>query len=229
MSARFAIYYAPPSDGELWRFGSRVIGYDAATGDALAFLVPPPFDDTIWSPWTAEPRRYGFHGTLKAPFRLAEGLGADHVERVARHLSARLVPFRTKRARVALIGSFVALVPEEECPRLLELAASCLESFEPLRAPLTEAERARRLETPLSPRQIELLELYGYPYVLDQFRFHMTLTGTLPQDRAEDVRARLANLYERIEQNLLIDAICIFLQPAPGDRFRIWRRIAFGK
>lgn len=228
MSARFAIYFAPPPDGELWRFGSRVIGYDAATGEAPPFLVPIPGDEGAWPAWTADPRRYGFHATLKAPFRLAEGASPDDVDEVARSLARRAAPFRISRMRVGLIGSFVAIVPAEESAMLQELAGACVEAFEPLRAPLSAAERERRLKAPLSPRQIELLDRYGYPYVFDQFRFHMTLTGRLPPDRAEAVRARLADFYAELGTGLAIDAICIFRQPTAGERFAIWRRIPLG-
>lgn len=223
--ARVAVYLTPPLDGPLWRWASRVIGYDAATGEDLSPDGAVP-DEPEWSSWTEEPRLYGFHATLKAPFRLAEGRTLDDVERCAAQLAGRLSSFVVPRLDAVLVGRFVALVPGDPSPALEDLAAACMREFEPLRAPLTETERARRLKAPLTPRQVELLDRHGYPYVLDQFRFHMTLTGRLPPDRAETVRARLAALYGRVEPGLPVDAICLFVQPAPGERFRIHRRIA---
>ena len=44
------------------------------------------------------------------------------------------------------------------------------------------APQRRRPET-LSPRQRELLHRRGYPFVMEEFRFHPRLTGGLPQDR----------------------------------------------
>ena len=52
-SARYALYYAPAPDTPLWRFGSELIGYDAATGKitvpagVTSFAVTvPTTDDT---------------------------------------------------------------------------------------------------------------------------------------------------------------------------------------
>jgi len=223
--ARVAVYFAPACEGVLWHWASRVIGYDAATGEEPSPAGAAP-DLPEWPSWTEEPRLYGFHATLKAPFRLAEGKRLDDVAQCAERLAKRLAPFRIPRLDAALIGRFVALVPAEPSPALADLAAACVREFEPLRAQLTEAERERRLEAPLTPRQTELLDLYGYPYVLDQFRFHMTLTGKLPPERAEDVRARLAALYAGIEPGLSVESICLFVQPAAGARFRLHGRFA---
>ena len=72
MSARYALYLAPPADSELWRFGSRVIGRDAASGVDISGFALEGWSAPDWRAATQEPRRYGFHATLKAPFRLAE-------------------------------------------------------------------------------------------------------------------------------------------------------------
>ena len=68
---RYAIYYAPSVDDPLWRFGSQCIGYDALTGADSEVPQTAAIPRQDWLAWTQEPRRYGFHGTLKAPFHLA--------------------------------------------------------------------------------------------------------------------------------------------------------------
>lgn len=70
---RYALYYTPAADSALWRFGSATLGYDAITGRDIAFAVPPGCEALDWQELIAEPRRYGFHATLKAPFELANG------------------------------------------------------------------------------------------------------------------------------------------------------------
>ena len=77
---RYAVYYAPAADSALWRFGSATLGYDALTGEDLPFAVPPGCDLALWPAFTEEPRRYGFHATLKAPFELADGRFLDHLD-----------------------------------------------------------------------------------------------------------------------------------------------------
>ena len=75
-----------------------------------------------------------------------------------------------------LIGGFVAIVPATPSPGLDELAADCVTGFERFRLPMTAQERSRRLAAGLSQHQTANLERWGYPYVFEEFRFHMTLT-----------------------------------------------------
>ena len=69
---RYAIYYAAAPGSELDRFGANLLGYDAWSGEDL------PFPDGVaermpdWRDLTQDPRKYGFHATLKAPLMLAE-------------------------------------------------------------------------------------------------------------------------------------------------------------
>ncbi|MEN3351695.1 MAG: hypothetical protein V7632_5330, partial [Bradyrhizobium sp.] len=67
---RYAIYHAPAPDSVLHRFGSTMLGYDAASGDDLRF---PDGVTPDWRELTQDPRKYGFHATLKAPISLADG------------------------------------------------------------------------------------------------------------------------------------------------------------
>lgn len=226
---RVALYAAPPPESALWRFGSAVLGYDAASGREVGFPSDLPVPPEVWRADTVEPRRYGFHATLKAPFRLRAGATLDEVGALARSFAAERAPVRLPCLAVRLIGSFVALVPDEASPELDRLAFACVEAFEELRAPLTEGERVRRLRAPLSTRQTAYLERYGYPYVHEEFRFHMTLTGPLPRERAEPVRAWLAERYEAMaEPGLTIDALCLFGQETREAPFRLLERCPMG-
>ncbi|NJO54321.1 MAG: hypothetical protein HC829_05245, partial [Bacteroidales bacterium] len=77
MAARYALYFAPLDDRPLWKFGSATIGWDAQLAAERPALPPAQALVPGWAEATAEPRRYGFHATLKAPFALAEGTSAE--------------------------------------------------------------------------------------------------------------------------------------------------------
>lgn len=223
---RYAIYYAPSSRSALWRFGSAVIGYDAETG-ADEQLLDPGLDGLDWAAATADPRRYGFHATLKAPFRLAEGHDEDSLFRWAKDFADRQPPVELEGGlKVDALGPFLALVPAEPCPALNDLAAECVRHFEACRAPLTEVERARRRPERLSERQRLHLEGWGYPYVFEDFRFHMSLTGSLADALIGPVREALQERFATKVGNdpVLIDQIAVFRQDAPDARFRIIAR-----
>lgn len=223
---RYAIYFTPAPDTILWRFGSGVLGYDSAAREAVAFPA-----HSLWhEPWferaQATPARYGFHATLKAPFALAPGVGEDVLLERAASFSSSRAPICLPALEVASLGDFVALRPLAEDAELNRLAAACVGDFDDLRAPLGAEDRARRLESALTPRQHRYLEDWGYPYVFEDFRFHMTLTGALPKSLQPRALEVLRTLYHRISGPVWIDAITILAQPTRDSRFAVVERFA---
>lgn len=227
--ARYAIYYAPAPDEPLWRFGSAVIGYDAATGRPAAPLVPANVPAPLWGELTAEPRRYGFHATIKAPFRLAAGQ-TEAALLSALAAFAKTVPAFAFDIEVRGLGGFVALVPVEAPPALAALERAAVVAFEPFRAPLTQEEMARRQKAGLTARQAALLAQYGYPYVHDEFRFHMTLTGRLPSQMRASTEAALAAAHRAAvgAAGIRLDGLCLFRQETGAAPFRIICRAKLG-
>ena len=131
-------------------------------------------------------------------------------------------PMPVIRPVVDAISGFIAVIPAEPVDALQQLAADCVRDFDSFRAPLTADDRARRKPEKLSERQREYLDRWGYPYVMEEFRFHMTLTGRLDAERRgpilEMLRARFATL--KLE-TLAIDRITLFKQDDAKARFRI--------
>lgn len=228
---RYAVYLAPPAESALWRFGSAVLGYDAGSGAEPVSPDLAGFDAETWRAMTAEPRRYGFHGTLKAPFRLAAGRSLADLEAAAAAVAAEHHPFELPPLVVHAIGAFVALVPSLAVPALLEIARCSVLDLDVLRAPLTPAERARRRPDRLSARQSAHLSRYGYPYVLDEFRFHMTLTGPLPDAERGHALNALSEAFAAAGADVpvTIEDIALCIQEEAGGRFRIARRIPLGR
>lgn len=202
-----------------------MIGYDSISG---LHVDHPGFGfDADLASLTAEPRTYGFHATLKAPFRLAPSMSDAELLGAAKAFAASERPFSLGSLSVETLGAFVALVPAKS-QKLEGFAARCVEAFEPFRSPMSEEERARRLRSPLTPRQKELTEFYGYPYVMEEFRFHMTLTSSLSATLIGPVRSAIASLYAPIAAPVEIASICICVQQ-PGQAFRLLRRLPFGR
>lgn len=224
MTVRYAIYAAPGPESGLWRFGSAVIGYDAVLAIEAAHPDGPPFDEPDWPALTDGPRRYGFHGTLKAPFGLTSDRSETELLEAVALFAARRPALVVPRLTVGLLKSFVALVPATPCDPLDRLAADCVRTFEPFRAPLSEADRARRLAAPLSERQKAHLDAWGYPYVFEDFRYHMTLTDSLAPHRREPVRAALSARYEPVDAPFPIDALAVFRQERRDGRFAVLAR-----
>ena len=173
MFTRYAIYYTPDARTPLAEFGADWLGWDSASGQDR-----PHGSDDI-AAMTQTPRKYGFHGTIKPPFRLAEGASADALAQALADLCAQAAPVTLDGLTLARLGRFLALVPTGDAAALAALAATAVQHLDLFRAPATAAELAKRRASRLSPAQEANLQAWGYPYVLDQFRFHMTLTGPL--------------------------------------------------
>jgi putative phosphonate metabolism protein len=219
---RYAIYYVSAPGSDLGRFGARALGYDAFSGEQL------PFPDDIlrmvpeWCELIQDPRKYGFHATLKAPLSLAPGRTEDQLFAACESFAASSRPIPLINPVVSSISGFVAVVPAQPSPELERLAADCVREFDGFRAPLTPEDRARRNPSALTPRQREYLDRWGYPYVMEDFRFHMTLTGRLGAERRESVLAMLQNRFSALGlTTLAIDRIALFRQDDTDSRFRI--------
>jgi len=228
MSMRSAIYFAPPPGSALEAFGCGWLGR-ALDGTPLAQPSVPGIDPGRLLEITRSPRHYGFHGTLKAPFALADGKSPDALDEAVGAFTRSRAAFDIA-LKVGSLGGFIALVPPAASPALDALAADCVEAFDGFRAPLDEAEIARRQASGLTPRQDRHLLRYGYPYVLDDYRFHMTLTERLQAPERDRVLAILAERAARIcAAPLRVDAIAIFEQPSREVPFTLRRRFAFGR
>ena len=227
---RFAIYYAPAPSSPLWQLGSRIIGYDAAEGIEVPLLVPEGVAESDWRDCTAEPSRYGFHATLKAPFRLSPGTARDDLLEAVSVLACRLPPAPLGGLVPSRIGNFIALCSTALPGPQQALAQTVVEALDRLRAPMSENERQRRKPDSLAPRQRELLDRFGYPYVAEEFRFHMTLAGPLSDEHCESTLEAVANICAATlsDSEHHIDRLCVFEQPDRGSPFRITAAFSLG-
>lgn len=218
---RYALYFAPPP-GDFATAAAQWLGRDTLTGADYAPLHPD------LPALSASARRYGFHGTLKPPFCLAHGLTEQDLLAGIEVVGAALRPASVPGLRVAALGGFLALVPVGETAGLDALAGQIVTRLDRFRAPLTPADRARRNPDALSPRQRDLLDNWGYPYVLDEFRFHLTLTDRLTPDQAAALTPLAeAHFAPHLAQPLVLDAVAVFVEDEAG-RFHQRHRIRLG-
>lgn len=215
---RHAVYYAPDPGDPLHALASSWLGRDAVTGEACA--TPGLLPEEEHASLVEAPARYGFHATLKAPFRLADGVTPDALSDAVHGLAGQVGPVRLPVVSLSRLGNFFALVPAIALDDLQGLAARVVADLDHLRAPLDAADLERRRHSALTGRQAANLKRWGYPYVMDEFRFHMTLTGPVPRERAAAVEAALTEHFEPvIGRSLVVDRLCVFVEPGPGEDF----------
>ena len=226
---RYALYAVPRPESALARFGARWLGWDIETGAEVSPAETADLPEALHAAVTGDPRRYGFHGTLKAPFRLLDGWSEGDLIDAGAEFARRRRPISAAPLRMEALGSFLALRPAVPAPALDGLASDCVVWFERFRAPLTEAEVSRRRLGSLSPAQDELLVRWGYPFVFGEFRFHMTLTGALDADLRQRVMTALEpRLADVLATPLEVAELVLAIEPEPQARFRVLRRFPFG-
>lgn len=218
---RVAIYAVPAPGTDWWERGSEWLGRCASRRCGLPMPEIGRVDAAVQTALTADPRRYGWHATLKAPFRLSpqSNLWAlrDAVAAICREHRA----FELGDLQVTRLGSFLALRPESAPAALGALADDCVRRLQLLAAPLSEAELARRRRAPLTPEEDALMLAWGYPWVFDRFRFHFSLTGSLA-GVPDDVVGRLwvaASRQFGALPPMRLDRLSIFIEPSPGADF----------
>lgn len=228
MAYRYAVYYAPSTSSPLGAFGAEWLGRTIEGQDLAApTLAGVSIDD--WQSATAAPRKYGFHATLKPPFRLAEGTSEEELISAVESFCAESTPADLGTMSIDRISGFLALTPERK-DAVGRLAANIVRELDRFRAPLTPKEIERRKPATLSASQRTLLESWGYPYVMGEFRFHMTLTGNLTAGDAEIFRIECERaLSVDARQGVSVDDLCLFQEPDPGGDLVLMRRFPLGQ
>ena len=222
MSARYAIYLTPPADHPLWQAGCTWLGRDPSSD-----LAPSPPSRRA-APW-----RYGFHATLKAPMRLAEGSSMQGLHAALCVLSRQFASFDMPALEVGAIGEFIALQPVAELDPshpLHQLADTCVRELDSFRDPPTAADLQRlRDQHPLDEHQAELLVRWGYPHVLDRWTFHCTLSDPVVDEGERQVWLDLARTFfaPALERPWRCDALSLYVEPSAGAPMQLLRRYPF--
>jgi hypothetical protein len=220
---RYAIYFVPAAASRFYRYGSAILGYDCYTGKTVEFPDELGNGAVNWNELTATPRRYGFHATLKAPFYLAPSCTEQQLVNALQSFAGLGHAIHSFTPIIRELEDFIAVVPLEAEASRDALASSCTTIFDAYRAPISPQERARRIASGLSQSQIQNLDRWGYPYVLSEFRFHMTLTGAVSQRRKKAILAVLLNGFHHmnVERSIVIDRLALMKQDSSDAPFRV--------
>lgn len=226
--ARYGLYFAPEDGTALARLGWQWLGRQPGERE-LRSLPSVGLDSARQAEMVADARRYGFHATLKPPFRLADPGRRDELWAMAGDFAAGRKPFVEPPFVLDELDGFLALRPSGPSAALAALAGDCIRQFDRLRAPATPAERQKRLAAPLTERQRRHVDAWGYPYVFEDFRLHLTLTCRLDRDERASCRALLQDLFApALAEPVAFQSLCIFEQPAADAPFILAARFPFG-
>ena len=224
--ARYAIYFAPAEESELERACSAILGRCASKGTALQQPAIPGIEPSRLTELTASPSHYGLHATLKPPFFLAGSHDETELLESTAMIASKTRSFDLPGLELSVLGSFLALTLTASCQELENLARICVTALDHFRRPPRPEELARRRAKGLTANQERLLDLWGYPYVLEEMRFHLTLTGSIPDpEERESVRATITPLLAPVLHTPVpVRDICVFRQEGQAEPFTVFRR-----
>ncbi len=228
--SRYAIYYAPELGSPLDKFGQAWLGRDTRTGNRIrqpeVVGVYSRELQNIVSPATL----YGFHGTLKPPFFLSVPELKETLVRELKTFAAEESPFLLPRLVLAHMGRFLVLQPERTDGQINQLSERCVRRFDSFRRPPSAEELNGRCFLGLNSSQEKNLIEWGYPYVMDQFKFHLTLTGPIIDVHlSEHLFNELERQLEGIDLSAIrVASICLFVQTEKDQPFMLHSRYQFG-
>ena len=218
--SRYAIYYIP--DLPLFQIGSDWLGWNSQSGQETLLSA----DDRHI---TDRPRKYGFHATVKPPFLLASHSTQGELQDAFHAFCATSSPATGGTLKIARIGRFLAMTQDVQSNEVTELAASTVSHFDKFRAPLSDKDIEKRHQRRLTPQQHELLLRWGYPYVMQEFKFHMTLTGPLSANEIDAIEHDANTRFrEFLGQPLKITSLALLGEDSESGRFHVIEKLSLG-
>jgi putative phosphonate metabolism protein len=222
LDMRYAICFTPPPGDPLTLAAAGWLGRNVYSGHAADHPGLRGLGVHEIAFHTALPRRFGFHATFKAPFRLSEGVSEAMLLRELMHFAGSMEPVSLSGLSVGRIGEVYGLILDRPCAAVDHLAASVVQAFDGYRAPLSEAEIERRNPDRLSAPQFSNLNRWGHPYVMDEFRFHMTLTGPLlARDFPRIEQALKAHFDPVLAESVTVGNLALFVENEQGAPFQV--------
>ena len=211
--SRYAIYYIP--EQPLFQLGSDWLGWNSLTG-----RENPLLDDQRGI--TKRPRKYGFHATIKPPFVLSPDHTQDDLKTEFKSFCQSTSPATGGNLKISRLGRFLAITQDHPASDVTALAAAAVTHFDKFRAPLSADAIAKRRQSKLSPQQDTLMLRWGYPYVMQEFKFHMTLTGPLKNTDIDSIDHRANAIFHyHLGKPLGINALALLGEDADSGHFHV--------
>lgn len=182
--SRYAIFYAPPKESNLEEFGRYWFGWDPLNAKLINnkrrinYLNRFGIKNLInIDKNVLIAKKYGFHGTLIPPFKLNKNYSTNTLFKKTEEIAKKLKKFKFYKFKLKKINNFYAFVQNKKNNNINKLSNRLVRELFKFRSPLTKKEIDRRNPSKLSKLQLNILYKWGYPYLMSEFNFHMTLAS----------------------------------------------------
>jgi hypothetical protein len=225
---RYAIYYTPRPGTQLAAFGRSWFGR-ANDGVTLQAFSEAGLAGACPKLSGSNGNYPGLHAVFRNHFRLREGIGTDALKGRLISFARRRRPVETGPLTLARAGRYLVLRPVEAKPALDWLAAQCVAAFDGYVTASGSAEKEAHDDEALNDHQRLLLNSFGDPHVLSEYRFQITLTGPLDGAHLERVAQALWPMLEEIcADGVLVDGLSLCGQSDGRTPMRLLGRYRLG-
>ena len=182
--SRYAIYYAPPKESSLEEFGRYWFGWDPLNAKLInnkqrinylnRFGIKnlKNIDKNVLIA-----KKYGFHGTLIPPFKLNKNYSTNKLFKKTDEIAKKFKKFKFYKFKLKKINNFYAFVQNKKNSNINKISNRLVKELFKFRSPLTKKEIDKRNPSKLSKLQLNILHKWGYPYLMSEFKFHMTIAS----------------------------------------------------
>ena len=207
---RVAIYFLPKKNSSLENFGKNLLGRDINKKKKISLTRRQKyfinrgftyFDEL--KDYFEQPAKYGFHATLKAPFRLKRNVKTKNFYDVISHIAAQHSRFKIKGLKIVYSKKFTFITSRKPNKLLRNLENDLVKHLDTFRAELNKTEIKKRIPDSLTFKQNKYLKEWGYPFVFDQFKFHMTLMNQNNNKLSNKQKLELEKLIYKISNNVI--------------------------
>jgi len=207
---RVAIYFLPKKNSSLENFGKNLLGRDINKKKKISLTRRQKyfinrgftyFDEL--KDYCEQPAKYGFHATLKAPFRLKRNVKTKNFYDVISHIAAQHSRFKIKGLKIVYSKKFTFITSRKPNKLLINLENDLVKHLDTFRAELNKTEIKKRIPDSLTFKQNKYLKEWGYPFVFDQFKFHMTLMNQNNNKLSNKQKLELEKLIYKISNNVI--------------------------
>ena len=211
---RLAIYFTPHPESEIALRAAAWLGRDVYGNKSSMPIAMAGLTEQRQLELVCTPAHYGFHATIKPPFQLKQRKSIESLKLKLRQFADGWQRFVLPPLEVSFMHDFFCLRPTSPCLPLTKMAAEVTHYFDDFRKPLSNGDLEKRRQVGLSPRQELLLRTWGYPYVLEEYRFHLTLTGKVINEGEKKLLENelRRHFHPEICTDVMMDSLSLFME-----------------
>jgi len=226
---RFTVYYIPEADGDFYRLGTSIIGYDACSGKHIQIAEEIKNHLKGFSQeWANVAQLYGFHLTIGCPidFNFGELLSIEHeIDDMLKCFNPehQLTLSQSKNDLIHVgTGIYLRYEPNQHF-RIFHILVLALAQEYGTGSFYIERYYRNRAQYDGKPYMASrILKFYNYPYVLDDWSPHFTLLNRYDDESLQDIIRFFSEKFSRFK-HITVDTINLLIQISDGENWRIYR------